>query len=94
MRDLRNNQAMAVYGTYDGYGTEGITDGDVDDNPLLVDTGLRWKDQNGVDQVVTGNDLFRAVHDAFGHGIEGAGFRARGEENDGRHTLACLPGPV
>ena len=93
MRDLRNNQTMAVYGTYDGYGTEGITDGDVDDNPLLVDTGLRWKDQNGVEQVVTGNDLFRAVHDAFGHGIEGAGFRARGEENAWQAHARLFTGP-
>jgi hypothetical protein len=93
IRDLRNNQRMAVYGTYDGYGTEGITDGDVDDNPLLVDTGLRWKDQNGVDQVVTGNDLFRAVHDAFGHGIEGAGFRARGEENAWQAHARLFTGP-
>jgi hypothetical protein len=72
---------MAVYGTYDGYGTEGLTAGAVDDNPMLQDTGLQWKDQGGVDRPVTANDLFRAVHDAFGHGLEGAGFRARGEEN-------------
>ena len=81
MRDLRKNKKMAVYGTYDGFGTEGITAGAVDDNPLLQDTGLRWKDQKGKEHPVTGNDLFRAVHDAFGHGLEGAGFRARGEEN-------------
>jgi hypothetical protein len=81
MRDLRANKRMAVYGTYDGYGTEGITQRELDDNPMLQDTGLRWKDQNGVERPVTANDLFRAVHDAFGHGLEGAGFRARGEEN-------------
>lgn len=81
MRDLRANKRMAVYGTYDGYGTEGITQGELDDNPMLQDTGLVWKDQNGIDRPVTANDLFRAVHDAFGHGLEGAGFRARGEEN-------------
>jgi hypothetical protein len=81
MRDLRANKRMAVYGTYDGYGTEGITQGALDDNPMLQDTGLVWKDQNGIDRPVTANDLFRAVHDAFGHGLEGAGFRARGEEN-------------
>ena len=81
MRDLRANKRMAVYGTYDGYGTEGLTQGAVDDNPMLMDTGLVWPDQNGIDRPVTANDLFRAVHDAFGHGIEGAGFRARGEEN-------------
>jgi len=81
MRDLRNNKRMAVYGTYDGYGETPITAEDVQNNPLLADTGLRWKDQNGVEHMVTANDLFRAVHDAFGHGLEGAGFRAQGEEN-------------
>ena len=81
MRDLRQNKRMAVYGTYDGYGTKGITGAAIADNPMLKDTGLRWRDQDGVEQVVTANDLFRAVHDTFGHGLEGAGFRARGEEN-------------
>jgi len=81
MRDLRDTKTMAVYGTYDGYGPEGITDSDLRDNPMLEDTGLRWKDQRGQNRLVTVNDLFRAVHDAFGHGLEGAGFRAQGEEN-------------
>ena len=45
-------------------------------NPLLAET----------DEVVKGrkllaNDVFRIVHDFFGHGLEGAGFGARGEEN-------------
>jgi hypothetical protein len=81
MRDLRDNRRMAVYGTYDGYGTDGITGAQVDGNPMLADTGLRWKDQGGAEHPVVANDLFRAVHDAFGHGLEGAGFRADGEEN-------------
>lgn len=81
MRDLRANKRMAVYGTYDGYGTEGITAKAADDNPMLADTGLQWKDQGGQLRPVAANDLFRAVHDAFGHGLEGAGFRADGEEN-------------
>jgi hypothetical protein len=81
MRDLRANKRMAVYGTYDGYGTEGITAKAADDNPMLGDTGLQWKDQGGQLRPVAANDLFRAVHDAFGHGLEGAGFRAQGEEN-------------
>lgn len=81
MRDLRNNKKMAVYGTYDGFGTKGITDKESKGNILLQDTGFKWKDQNGVEHSVTANDLFRAVHDAFGHGLEGAGFRAQGEEN-------------
>lgn len=94
MRDLRKNKKMAVYGTFAGYGTEGITDSEVENNPLLVDTGLRWKDQNGNEQIVTANDLFRAVHDAFGHGLEGSGFRARGEENAWQAHVRLFKGPA
>jgi hypothetical protein len=94
MRDLRNNKKMAVYGTFAGYGTEGITDSEIENNPLLEDTGLRWKDQNGNEQIVTANDLFRAVHDAFGHGLEGTGFRARGEENAWQAHVRLFTGPA
>jgi len=94
MRDLRNNKRMAVYGTYDGYGTEGLTGAEVEDNPMLRDTGLRWRDQEGVEQIVTANDLFRAVHDAFGHGLEGAGFRGRGEENAWQAHARLFTGPA
>ena len=94
MRDLRKNKKMAVYGTYAGYGTEGITGANVEDNPMLQDTGLKWKDQNGKEQSVTANDLFRAVHDAFGHGLEGAAFRARGEENAWQAHVRLFTGPA
>jgi hypothetical protein len=94
MRDLRANKRMAVYGTYAGYGTDGITQGAVDDNPMLADTGLRWKDQSGVERQVVANDLFRAVHDAFGHGLEGAGFRADGEENAWQAHVRLFTGPA
>jgi len=94
MRDLRATKSMAVYGTYDGYGTEGITDSEIENNPMLEDTGLRWKDQSGDRKLVTANDLFRAVHDAFGHGIEGSGFRARGEENAWQAHAKLFTGPA
>ena len=94
MRDLRNNKRMAVYGTYDGFGTEGLTEAEVEDSPMLRDTGLRWRDQEGVEQIVTANDLFRAVHDAFGHGLEGAGFRGRGEENAWQAHARLFTGPA
>ena len=94
MRDLRYNKTMAVYGTYDGYGTEGVTGAEIIDNPMLADTGLLWEDQQGVYQPVTANDLFRAVHDAFGHGIEGSGFRARGEENAWLSHSKLFAGPA
>jgi hypothetical protein len=81
VRDLRQNKQMGVFPTEEGFGTN--EDVDVSANPLLEDTGILWP-SGGLDgqmKAVTANDLFRAVHDAFGHGLEGAGFRARGEEN-------------
>ncbi len=82
MRDLRENQTMAVYATEAGYGDD-IFLGNTDDNPMVEDTGLMWPSGSldGPPKRVLANDLFRAVHDTFGHGLEGAGFRARGEEN-------------
>lgn len=82
MRDLRANKSMGVFPTAGGFGS-GATDLDVNDNPMLADTGIEWPwgGPDGPLAPVLANDLFRAVHDAFGHGLEGAGFRARGEEN-------------
>ena len=82
MRDLRANKRMGVFATEAGFGS-GATDIDVTSNPLLQDTGLQWGygSPDGPMKRVLFNDLFRAVHDAFGHGLEGAGFRAQGEEN-------------
>ena len=82
MRDLRQNKTMGVFPTEAGFGTDESVD--VSKNPLLEDTGITWAvgGVDGTTQVaVSANDLFRAVHDAFGHGLEGAGFRAKGEEN-------------
>lgn len=82
MRDIRENKEMGVFPTEEGFGS-GATDLNVDDNPLLADTGIRWPTGSlgGKPKRVLANDLFRAVHDAFGHGLEGSGFRAQGEEN-------------
>jgi hypothetical protein len=80
MRDVRNNQQMGVFPTSDGFGSGDL---DVTNNPMLAETGIEWP-RGGLDgkmAKVLANDLFRAVHDAFGHGLEGAGFRAQGEEN-------------
>ena len=81
LRDARQNKTMGVFPTTDGFGTnESI---DVSDNPLMAETGFYWSvgGLDGQKKPVLANDLFRAVHDMFGHGLEGAGFRARGEEN-------------
>lgn len=82
MEDLRNNKTMAVYATEAGYGS-GAPDINADEYPMLADTGIEWGygKPDGPKKRVLANDLFRAVHDAFGHGLEGSGFRARGEEN-------------
>lgn len=77
VEDVRNNHHMWVFPTYAGYGSgPGITDEDVRRNPMLQGTGETW---NGIP--VTVNDIFRAIHDYYGHAKEGVGFRADGEEN-------------
>lgn len=82
MREMRASQTMGVFPTVAGFGS-GATDVDISDNPLMGDTGITWPygSVDGEPKPVLANDLFRAVHDAFGHGLEGAGFRAQGEEN-------------
>ena len=80
MRDVRSNKQMGVFPTTDGFGSSDV---DVSDNPMMAETKFKWPvgGMDGELKPVLANDLFRAVHDAFGHGLEGAGFRARGEEN-------------
>jgi hypothetical protein len=93
MRDLRQNKEMGVFPTTDGFGTSEL---DVNDNPLLAETGFEWP-VGGLDgemKPVLANDLFRAVHDAFGHGLEGSGFRARGEENAWQAHIRLFTGPA
>lgn len=78
--DVRQNNHLYVFPTSGGFGTAGD---DVDDNPLLEDSGVKWGDKP-----VSYNDIFRAVHDYFGHVKEGNGFRADGEENAWRSHSA------
>lgn len=91
LRDMRDNQHMQVFPTEAGFGSDATFD--PSENPLFEDTGLKWVDHEGNEQTVYANDLFRAVHDAFGHGIEGAGFRARGEENAWQAHSRLFTGP-
>lgn len=94
IRDLRENQKMAVYATGEGFGSS--EEFDPQGNPLLADTGLEWGfgSEDGPKRRVSANDLFRAVHDAFGHSMEGAGFRARGEENAWQAHRRLFTGPA
>jgi hypothetical protein len=71
--DLYQNKHMYVYPTESGFGSD---DDPYSDHPLLEDSGIKWGGKP-----VTYNDLFRAVHDVYGHGKEGLGFRADGEDN-------------
>jgi hypothetical protein len=72
--DVNDNNHWWGFPTDLGYGTDDPTERG--NNPLLEMT----------DEVIDGhkcciNDIFRIVHDYFGHFKEGVGFRASGEEN-------------
>jgi len=77
LKDLRENNQIFILSTEKDFGTSGITDQQRAENPLLADSGI--KDYNGKPLLV--NDVFRAVHDFFGHGERGNSFGAIGEEN-------------
>lgn len=82
--DVRNNNHMWVFSTRDGFGSSDL---DVSDNPLLAETGFEISGKPAL-----ANDLFRVVHDYFGHVKEGVGFRADGEENAWRaHSAMYSP---
>ena len=70
--DVVKNNHMWVFPTKQGFGHETK----FKDNPLLADSGRMF----GNDKA-TSNDVFRAVHDYYGHVKEGVGFRGDGEEN-------------
>jgi hypothetical protein len=83
--DVRDNNHMWVFSTADGFGSD--TSFDPNDNPLLADTGLKISGRPAL-----ANDIFRVVHDYFGHIKDGIGFRAEGEENAWRsHSTMYTP---
>lgn len=83
--DVRRNNRLIVFPTVEGFGSDASFD--ASKNPLLRDTGIRWGGKP-----VLANDVFRAVHDYFGHIKEGNGFRADGEENAWRsHSAMYSP---
>lgn len=88
VRDVRENNHLFVFNTEDGYGEKGITDRQRAENPMLA----RVEGESWSGRPVLVNDVFRAVHDYFGHIKEGVGFRAQGEENAWRiHSLMYSP---
>jgi len=75
--DIRDNKRMYVFSTEAGFGDSPITDKQRKQNKLLQDSGM--KDKNG--KPLLYNDVFRFVHDFFGHSERGNGFGPIGEEN-------------
>ena len=79
IKDLADNNHMAFFKTEDGaFGT-----GNDANHPLLRPSGEKIGDYE-----LSNNDLFRIVHDYFGHAKEGFGFRAAGEDNAWRSHAA------
>ena len=77
IEDLRERKRMKVFSTESGFGSDGITDDMRRNNPMLAKT--KYKDANGIPLLV--NDIFRFVHDFFGHAKLGNSFGPLGEEN-------------
>lgn len=75
INDIVLNKRLSVFPTEQGFGGPSAAKA-LEANPLLMRIGEKW---GGKD--VTANDVFRAVHDVFGHAKHGVGFRAGGEEN-------------
>lgn len=71
--DVAENNHMWVFKTDDGFGTDDTID--VSDNPMLALTEINIDGHQ-----LRANDVFRIVHDYFGHVKDGHGFRAKGEE--------------
>jgi len=75
--DLRNNNRIKIFSTEAGFGSNPITEEQRQRNPLLRDSGL--KDAKGNPLLI--NDVFRAIHDFYGHAELGNSFGPKGEEN-------------
>jgi hypothetical protein len=75
INDLVQNKHLYVLPTESGFGGTRAKEASKL-NPLLQKTDEKWDGKP-----VLANDMFRAVHDVFGHAKHGVGFRATGEEN-------------
>jgi hypothetical protein len=78
--DVVENNHLFVFSTQEGFGSSEL---DVAGNPLLAPTAFTF-----AGKPTLANDIFRVVHDYFGHIKEGVGFRADGEENAWRAHAA------
>lgn len=71
--DVAKNKHLWFFPTHSGFGD---SSGGHKDHPLLQHSGIVVNGHHLVH-----NDIFRAVHDVFGHAKDGTGFGPRGEEN-------------
>lgn len=71
MKDVQENNHLWFFLTDNGFG-----DGGTAQHPMLEPTGIKIGDRE-----LLANDLFRAVHDYFGHTQQGFQFGPRGEFN-------------
>lgn len=84
LKDIYQNNHMYVFPTDSGFG--GSLADKIEDNPLLALT-----DEKISGKPARANDIFRVVHDYFGHAKEGVGFRAAGEENAWQQHASMFP---
>jgi hypothetical protein len=78
--DVVESNHLWFFPTEGGFGSSAL---DVSGNPLLAQTEFK-----AGAHTMLANDVFRVVHDYFGHVANGVGFRADGEENAWREHSA------
>lgn len=71
--DVITNNHLYIYPTAQGHGGEANP---YSDNPLLAPSAFKFGKRHACI-----NDIFRAVHDYFGHFVNGNGFGPRGEDH-------------
>lgn len=87
IKDVAKNKRLYFFKTINPDGEESFGDGSILDHPLLAKTGETVKDSAGRPHEMTYNDLFRAVHDLYGHVKEANPIGPRGEENAWRQHV-------
>jgi len=77
-KDFLQNKHMYYFPSEQGFGSEASGQAAINllEQPMMAGSGVKIGGKE-----VPFNDLFRIVHDVFGHHKEGVGFRAAGEEN-------------
>ena len=83
---LNNNRLQILPTTPESFGPEGY---DFSDHPLLEETGLTLEGRP-----LLYNDLLRAVHDYYAHGMTEVGFGPKGEEAGWKNHMSITQNPL